>query len=261
MRLSRIVFLGCLLVCWLQPGTTIVLAETTAEEVRAQAEKAVEIRRENQLMADEWSREKELLLKDMENLTRELKVTAYKSGKNDDYLQDLETKVGRLELERAKVREIYDQLEPLLDEYTARLTEEIEKDLPYQKEKRLARVDLVKKNLVNYDAGLTEKARRFLETLRVETEFGHAIEVDEGEISIDGALTRVRVLHVGRLAVFVLSRDGDKAWRWDPEENGYVSIDPYARQVGQAIDLAEKNRVVGLVELPLGRLRAREVER
>ena len=67
-----------------------------------------------------------------------------------------------------------------------------------------------------------------------------------------GARRRVRLLRLGRLALFALDPAGRQAWRWDRASGQWQPQNTLHRQLEMAAEIAQRRRVVSLVELPVG---------
>lgn len=232
-----------------------------AEEVRGAAEEAVRVRSQTQKLVDEWAAEKAELSDELEALEQDLETLAWQRDKVETYLADQKAKVAELQRRLAELDRIRTELEPLLDQWSERLARFVAQDLPFLKEERAARLEALRQRLDDFDASLAEKARRLLEAVRIETEYGQTVESREAELKIQERLTQVRLLRVGRLGLFALSLDGRRAWRWEPASKTFKPVDDYAREIEAAAEMAAQRRVVELVQLPLASVRNKEAQR
>ena len=224
------------------------------EEVRQQALTAVQVRQQTQRLADRHAQVKARLQDRIEALRRRLEETARWRRKVRAYLADQQAKLAELERRRQEYQRIRRGLEPLLDQTLARLEAMVKADLPFLLSERRRRLEDLAGLLRDYDASLPRKSRRLLETLAVEARYGGAAGAVETEREIGGRLRRVCMLRLGRLALFALSGDGARAWRWERGERRFLPVEGYTRDLNLAAEIARRHRVASLVEIPLGRL-------
>ena len=195
--------------------------EPSATHVKQSAEKAVEVRRESQKLADRWAKEEENLLLEHQALQQKLETLKWRREKTAVYMQDLEDKMTILKAKEQAANEIRNKLEPFLDQTLQMLKGFSENDLPMLAEMQAPRLRSVEATLNNADANIVEKTRGLLEATTQALEYGYFAEPHEAEIEIDGRLIRVKCVNVGRLALFALSGDARDAWKWHGK-NGSV---------------------------------------
>jgi hypothetical protein len=229
-------------------------AETpsSASMVQQTAEKAVEVRRESQKLADSWAKEETDLLLEIQTLEQELETLKWRREKTAAYIKDLEGKMTTLKAKEQAADEIRNELEPFLDQTLQKLQEFSENDLPMLAEIQAPRLRSVAEILNNADANIVQKTRSLLEATTHALEYGYFPEPDEAEVEIDGRLIRVQRLNVGRLALFALSGDARDAWKWHFETGRYEPVPHFARSIQAVIQITERSRLVSLVELPVG---------
>ena len=225
---------------------------SSATNVKQTAEKAVEVRRESQKLADSWANEAADLLSEIQALEQELDMLKWRREKTAVYMKDLEDKMTALKEKERAANEIRNELEPFLDQTLHELKDFSENDLPMLAEMQAPRLRSVEATLNNADANIVEKTRSLLETTTQALEYGYFPDPDEAEIDIDGRLIRVQRLNVGRLTLFALSGDTHDAWKWHRETGHYESVPHFARAVQEAIQITERSRLVSLVELLVG---------
>lgn len=233
-------------------------AVPTADSVQQQARQAVETRRQAQRLVDAWSPQRARLADQAERLQRELVSVRRQRAKTEAYLADQQAKITELQRRLAEIGRIRAGLEPLLDDTLARLEALVAADLPFLPEERSQRLAELRRVLADYDATLSEKARRLLEALAIEARYGSAVSVQEAELPLDGGTRRVRLLRLGRLGLFALDSQGRRAWRYDRARKKFLPLEGFTRQLQQAAEIAQRRRVAGLVELPLGQAPAPE---
>lgn len=225
---------------------------SSAAGVMKTAEKAVEVRRERQELADSWANEAEDLLSEIHALEQELETLKWRREKTAAYMKDLEDKMTALRAKEQAANEIRNELEPFLDQTLQDLKGLSENDLPMLAEMQAPRLRAAEAALNNADANIVQKTRSLLEATTQALEYGYFPEPDEAEIDIDGRLVRVQRLNVGRLGLFALSGNARDAWKWHRETDRYEPVPRFARSIHEVIQITERSRLVSLVELPVG---------
>ncbi len=232
----------------------------TASGVRSDAEAAVQTRVGTQKKFDKWAAEEAELMDKAEALERELEVTTKQRKKAEIYLDSQKQKVADLEHKLKEIERIRAELEPFMDETMTRLADFVAQDMPFLAEERQDRLKDLADKLGDYDASPAQKARRLMEALRIEAQYGTTVDVHEQEVNLDGGPRQVRVLRLGRLGLFAIGLDDRSAWRFDKATGKWVAMDDYERLLAQAADMAQRIRVVSLIELPVGKAPAGEVK-
>ncbi len=255
-QIAVVLFSACLLLA-LAGDTSAV---PTAATVEREARQTVDTQRQSQKIVDAWSVQRGQLADRAEALQKELKLLERQRQKAEAYLASQQAKVAELQRRLAEIARIREGLEPLLDQTLARLQDFVAADLPFLSAERAQRLADLKGVLDDYDASLSKKTRRLLEALAIEARYGARVAVSEAELELDGGTRRVKLLRLGRLGLFALDSQGRKAWRYDPASKKFVALDGHARELNQAAEIAQRRRVVSLVELPVGKAPAPEVK-
>ncbi len=227
-------------------------AAPPAQQVERQSRQEVALRRQAQKAIDAWAAERAPLADAAEAAEREIKTVKAQRIKAEAYLAGQRAKVAELKRRLAEMARIRAELEPLLDQSLARLDAFVAGDLPFLAAERAARLASLRQVLNDYDATLAAKTRRLLEALEIETHYGQSVAVEEAELELHGARRRVRLLRLGRLALFALDLQRTHAWRWDRQTRQWTPQQDYVRQLNLAAEIAQRRRVVSLVELPVG---------
>ncbi|MEW5913328.1 MAG: DUF3450 domain-containing protein [Thermodesulfobacteriota bacterium] len=233
-------------------------AGPSAQAVRRQAEQAVDARRQAQGLVDAWAPQRSKLMDQAERLEKELALVRRQRTKAEAYLAGQRAKIAEMERRLAEIARIRAGLEPVLDQTYQRLQALVTADLPFLSGERAQRLAELRRTLNDYDAGLAEKARRLLEALAIEARYGSTVSVSQAELPLEGHTRQVNLLRLGRLGLFALEPQGGRAWRYDPSAKKYLPLDGFSRELQQAAEIAQRRRVVSLVELPLGQAPAPE---
>jgi len=223
-----------------------------AHTVKQTAEKTVKIRRQSHKLLDAWAQEEAELLAEINALKKDLEAFKWRRKKTAAYIEDLENKMTALNARNQAAKEIRNELGPFLDERLETLKQFAQGDPPLLKEMQIPHLQLVKQTLNDADATMVQKSRSLLEAVMQAVEYGYFVETDETEITIDGKSVRVQRINVGRLGLFALSTDGHDAWKWNSDKDQYEPAPHFTGEIKEAIRIAERARLVTLVELPVG---------
>lgn len=143
------------------------------------------------------------------------------------------------------------RIETLMEDAVSRLGGLLAADLPFASESRNARLERLGRMLDDAELEWAEKVRAVVDAVGVEVKSGYAVESGTADIQAGGETVRVLQLHAGRVGLYALSPDGRSAWLWKPEAGAWVGVSEHARDVADAVRIAEGRRLAELVKLPL----------
>ncbi|HPA13713.1 MAG TPA: DUF3450 domain-containing protein [Desulfobacterales bacterium] len=233
------------------------LAETHAvsDQIERPVREAIDIRQKTQKQQEQWRDEKQKRMARYESLEREqaeLKDRRERLMEHKTALQRrIAAKTGQLE----RIRQISEQIEPYLQEVMTRLLGLYESDLPFLSDERRRRIDNLAQVMTEPDIAVSEKMRKTMETLMVEAEYGHTIEVCRETIDISGQETLVNIFRLGRIALFYQGLDGRNCGFYNSVEGAWQPLpDGYDGAIQTAMEIGTKRRPVELLSLPIGRL-------
>ncbi len=144
------------------------------------------------------------------------------------------------ELERLEIA-----LEESLVTSVAQLSSFVQSDLPFLAEERQDRITFLRSSLDDYTVGLEEKLRRVFEALQVESDYAKSHEITSETIDTATGKHAVKILRLGRVALFALSSDGTQGWQYTTA--GYV---PLAEQYLEGLQTLMQENVQTLPALP-----------
>jgi hypothetical protein len=223
-----------------------------AARVQADARKQVEIRQATQKMSERFSEKRQALADRLEALQKELKAVSQQRRKTEAYVDDMTGRVNELKRRTLEMERLEKELEPFLDQAGEGLREVVARDLPFMAKERRKRLDDLKGTLNRFGAPTGVKLRGLLDALEIEARYGSTVSCHEAELDINGSREIVRVFRLGRLALFTLSSDGSRAWRYDQGKGKFLPLADYQGELNMAADMASRKKVVELVELPVG---------
>jgi hypothetical protein len=120
----------------------------------------------------------------------------------------------------------------------------------------LTKIFLSRPNLANPDLKLTEKLQRVIKAYQREAKYGKTIGAEVQDLDIKGNTFKANVLRIGRVKLFYMSLDGTRLGAWNKENSDWESVDnKYKRAIETTIDIANQQKTVELVTLPVGGLK------
>lgn len=144
------------------------------------------------------------------------------------------------------------QVVPLMLRMLNALEEFVALDMPFKKQERLEKLEVLKVTLDRSDVSVAEKYRKILEMYQNEIDYGRTIEAYRDEITIEGSAQQVDVLRIGRLALIYQSLDGERIATWDNEKQAWLVLDnAYKSKVQKAIRIAREQAAPELIKIPL----------
>ena len=171
-------------------------------------------------------------------------LLALETEKNEEYLR-----------KQAETDRIKEELSSYLESVVNSLQAHIRADMPFLMAERNARIALLEAILVDPSESAAEKFRRVFEALQIEAEYGSTVEVLQKEIDLEGEPVLVDVFRLGRISLFFLSIDGNRAGCFDRVDKKWRCFPGEMRDaMEKAVAMARLERSVDLVKLPLGRI-------
>ena len=250
--LFKLVALAVLCLLSVYQGSLEAAGESPSA-VKRTSEQTVAVDVETQKAVDAWAAEEKELLEKIDRSERALRRALWEQNKTAEYLKTLEDKMAELREKAEEMKKINAELLPILDQGAEKLAHYVEDDLPFDKARRFGQVEEVTHTLNDYDVDLLAKTRGLFDAVAREVDFGYSVDIREAEIDIGGRSTRVQLLKVGRVGLYALSMDGEKAYMWDASQKHFVPVDGDARDIDEAVRIVKRIRIIELTRLPMGR--------
>jgi len=228
-------------------------AGDSPSQLKETAERTVAVHVETQKAMDAWAAEEKALLGEIDRSEHALKRIVWERDKTSEYLSTLENKMAELREKAEEMKKINAELLPVLDQGLERLTADVKGDIPFDKTGRLQRIEDAAETLNDYDAGLLVKTRTLFDAVAREVDFGYTVDIEEAEISVGGRSTRVKLLKVGRVGLYAMSMDGERAYVWNGSQHRYVPVERSVAEIDDAVQIVERIRIIELTKLPMGR--------
>jgi len=141
---------------------------------------------------------------------------------------------------------------PLMYRMIDTLEQFIKADVPFNTEKRLARIELLRNTMVSSQVTTSEKYRQVLEAYLVEKDYSSVVNATQGVLKLDGRDITVDFAQVGRIAYVAQSLDMKNAWVWNNTSKTWDALgEEYLKPVTTLIRMARKQASYDLVKLPI----------
>ena len=224
---------------------------TSATRVKETAEKTVGIDVDTQNLVEDWAQDKQDMLNRIETLSSQLKQAQWQQKKNIVFIRTLEEKIASLNQRAAEIKKVELELLPVLDATLEQVNSLGQSNMPANQERRKEAIAHTRSVLDDYDMDLLTKARTLFDLMSREVDLGYTVGVEEKEITADGQARQVKLLRVGRIGLFAVTLDGRKGFVWDRSTNQFTALEGSAKDLSNAVEMAEGIRLIGLSRLPL----------
>ena len=125
-------------------------------------------------------------------------------------------------------------------------------DLPFLPEERKHRVEMLKDMFVRADVTNAEKYRRILEAYQIENDYGNTIEAYRSDLELNGTVTEVDFLRLGRVAIYYQRLDGSESGFWNKTNKRWDSLPlSYSNSIRNGLRIARKEAAPDLLILPV----------
>jgi hypothetical protein len=141
---------------------------------------------------------------------------------------------------------------PLMYRMIDTLEQFIKADVPFDTEKRLARVEKLREIMTNANVQTSERYRQVLEAYILEKDYSSNLVATQGALQLDGREITVDFARLGRVAYVAQSLDLKNAWVWNNTSKQWDKLgEEYLNPVKELIRMARKQAAPDLVNLPI----------
>jgi hypothetical protein len=234
---------------------TPLYAQTGSEDLKKTVDETVEIQKETQQQKDRWEKDKATLVARYRAAQANVEFLLERKAVEQKRLTAMEESIAEMNRRLEESDRLSDSIQDTLNAIYGRLEEWVHRDLPFAKIERQARLDFLRKDLVQPDISDADKLRRLLDVLQLEMNYGATVEVTQQQIDIEGEELFVDLLRIGRVSVFWRTPDGERCGEYDRAVGAWVEFpDKRSHAIGEAMEMASRIRPVELISLPLGRI-------
>ena len=245
-----IAYLVVVMLLFGSPGWAGPLPSSAGTQERGKA--TTRSQQPNQFREAAWELEQKQLLSRVHDLQRQLRQLRYQRKKYAAYALQQQATIHSNEAKRKSLENVTSELEPYLHDAVRRLRDFVEADLPFLPEERRKRLAFLEESMTDYHLEIAEKFRRVLEALQAEAGYGRSPEVTETFLNLNGEPTKVRLLRLGRVALYYLTPDGQQGGRYNPQKDRWEALpEDSVTEIGSAMQMVGKTRTMELVNLPV----------
>ena len=228
---------------------------SATEKVKKPVEESIHIRQQTQKDEEQWRNDKEQLLARLDNLNQKIKLLSEQKTDLENKIKTAKERIKSKNKELTDIEAIRSSISPLIARMIQQLQTFVAADLPFLNEERKNRLQHLVELRDNPDIAVSEKFRKVLEALLVESEYGNSIEMYQQTISIDGHKRLANIFRLGRVSLFFQTIDQKTCGFYNMASKSWQRLDTeYSRAIASAIEIGAKRRPVELLTLPLGRI-------
>jgi hypothetical protein len=111
---------------------------------------------------------------------------------------------------------------------------------------------MLKDMFVRADVTNAEKYRRILEAYQIENDYGNTIEAYRSDLELNGTVTEVDFLRLGRVAIYYQRLDGSESGFWNKTNKRWESLPlSYSNSIRNGLRIARKEAAPDLLILPV----------
>lgn len=226
-----------------------------SEHVKKPVTESISIRQDTQKEEQQWRDTREKLLTRLDTLEEKRQQLAERYDELQVNVQGTRERIAVKQNQLDDIEAIRGQITPLTGGLIDELHSFVKNDLPFLVEERNNRLERLIELRDDPEIPVSEKFRRVLEAMLVETEYGNTIEVYQELIDIEGKNTLVDIFRLGRVGLFFQTLDRKTCGFYDVATGSYQTLPAAHKQaIATAIEIGAKRRPVELLTLPLGRI-------
>lgn len=182
---------------------------------------------------------------------RAQQMSAY-AGQLEQEARHEEERRARLEAELQRIGAIEKELLPLIHRMLATLEQWMAEDLPFLQASRRQRVADLKALVADPQRGIADKYRRVLDVYRTEVDYGYSLSTEEARADLGEGSEAVTVVRLGRVGLYCVTPDGERAGVWDRIAKRWRPLDDDAAEdVRRALAVAREETPPELLVLPV----------
>jgi hypothetical protein len=235
---------------WLPPCQG---AET--DQIKKPVAESIRIRQDTQEHEQKWRDDREKLLARLDSLEETKKHLSEKQSGLGDKVAGLKSRIAGKEKQLADIEGMQQEITPMIAALIKELQDFVAADQPFLSEERRTRLTRLVELRDDPEVPVSEKFRKVLEAMLVETEYGNTIEVYQETIKTCGGEMLVDIFRLGRVGLFYQSLDHTSCGFYNVAAKAWQPLPGvYKRSIATAMEIGAKRRPAELLTLPLGRI-------
>lgn len=144
------------------------------------------------------------------------------------------------------------QITPLMLRMIDAMDQFVMADVPFLKEERSKRVQVLKNMMGRSDVTVAEKYRKVMASYQTEIDYGRTIESYRGTLAVNGEEREVDFLRIGRVSLMYISLDGTESGVWNNQSQAWQALDSeYKSKLNMGIRIAREQAAPDLIKVPV----------
>ncbi|WP_439134605.1 DUF3450 domain-containing protein [Pseudomaricurvus sp.] len=232
---------------------SVAQADQTLNSILQTGEQKVKVAQASQQKIDKIAEQTSSLLNDFKVVNKQIEgLRVYNSQLEKQIANQLEV-ISQLNESIDNVTVMERQIQPLVMKMLDGLEQFVALDVPFHKEEREKRLEMLRNNQERADISVSEKFRQVLEAYKIESEYGRKIDTYEDTLQVDGQEREVNVLRIGRVALMYQTKDTELSGAWDQRQQAWVQVDSgeYRSAILKGIRIAKKQASIDVLKLPV----------
>lgn len=191
-----------------------------------QAQKNIDdLGQETQQRIDELSNEAQDMLAEYRSARDEAANLKVYNDQLERQVDSQREELESLEQQLAEIDRTQEEFVPSMLDALDALKRFVERDIPFKRDERRARVEELDDMMGRADVTTAEKYRQLMSAFQKELEYGRTIDTYRGKLELDGEERSVRFLRIGRVALMYQTLDQQRTGRWDASEDAWETVD------------------------------------
>lgn len=232
---------------------SVAQADQTLNSILQTGEQKVKLAQDSQQKIDKIAEQTSSLLNDFKVVNKQIEgLRVYNSQLEKQIANQLEV-ISELDESIDNVTVMERQIQPLVLKMLDGLEQFVALDVPFHKEEREKRLEMLRNNQERADISVSEKFRQVLEAYKIESEYGRKIDTYEDTLQVDGQDREVNILRIGRVALIYQTKDTELSGAWDQRQRAWVQLDSgeYRSEILKGIRIAKKQASIDVLKLPV----------
>lgn len=232
---------------------SVAHADQTLNSILQVGEQKTKLAQTSQQKIDTIADQTASLLNDFKVVNKQIEGLRVYNSQLEKQLANQLTVISQLEESIANVTVMERQVQPLILKMLDGLEQFVALDVPFHKQEREERLEMLRNNQERADISVAEKFRQVLEAYKIESEYGRKIDTYKDTLNVGGQEREVNVFRVGRVALMYQTTDTELSGAWDQRQQAWVELDPgeYRSAILKGIRIAKKQASIDVLNLPI----------
>ncbi|MAZ89078.1 MAG: hypothetical protein CL693_15730 [Cellvibrionaceae bacterium] len=232
---------------------SVAHADQTLNSILQVGEQKTKLAQTSQQKIDKIADQTVSLLNDFKVVNKQIEGLRVYNSQLEKQIANQLTVISQLEESIANVTVMERQIQPLILKMLDGLEQFVALDVPFHKQEREERLEMLRNNQERADISVAEKFRQVLEAYKIESEYGRKIDTYKDTLNVGGQEREVNVFRVGRVALMYQTTDTELSGAWDQRQQAWVELDSgeYRSAILKGIRIAKKQASIDVLNLPI----------